>query len=100
MEVPKNFGYYGNGDVEYSPEKKIGEQFAVDDLLDFSNEDAMMSDHFFDNLGASSDDSSAVTVVDSCNSSVSGGDNQFSGSFGSRRLGDVGELCVPVEILS
>lgn len=107
MEVSEYFvggGYPG----EFSPEKKGGEQFAVDDLLDFSNEEdddaaaaAMVAaDGFFDNVGASSADSSTVTAaVDSCNSSVSCGDNNLSGSFGSRSFGDsgfAGELCVPV----
>lgn len=93
-------GYDGAGWADFSHEKKAGEQFAVEDLLDFSNEDEMASgDGFLDNVAANSGDSSTGTAVDSCNSSLSGGDNQFSGSFGSRSFGDSsfsGELCVPV----
>ncbi|KAF8027585.1 hypothetical protein BT93_E0484 [Corymbia citriodora subsp. variegata] len=110
MEVSEYFvgGYPG----EFSPEKKGGEQFAVDDLLDFPNEEddaAMMAaaaadGGFFDNVGANSADSSTVTVVDSsCNSSISCGDNNLSGSFGSRSFGDsgfAGELCVPYDDLA
>ncbi|XP_030526347.2 GATA transcription factor 12-like [Rhodamnia argentea] len=62
-----------------------------------------MTDGFFDNVGANSADSSTVTVVDSCNSSISCGDNNFSGSFGSRSFGDssfAGELCVPYDDLA
>lgn len=108
MEVPEYFvgGFHGvAGGDQFSPEKqrhgggdqKPGEPFAIDDLLDFSNADAMiMSDGFFDNAAGvgNSADSSTVTAVDSCNSSVSGG-------VGSRGFGDhhqfsSGELCVPV----
>ncbi|XP_010033845.2 GATA transcription factor 12 [Eucalyptus grandis] len=105
MEVSEYFvgGYPG----EFSPEKKGGEQFAVDDLLDFSNEDAAMmtaADGFFDGVGTNSADSSTVTAVDSsCNSSISCGDNTLSGSFGSRSFGDssfAGELCVPYDDLA
>ncbi|KAI6671884.1 hypothetical protein NL676_006769 [Syzygium grande] len=111
MEVSEYFvggGYPG----EFSPEKKGGEQFAVDDLLDFSNEEddaaaaavVAAADGFFDNVGASPADSSTVTTaIDSCNSSVSCGDNNLSGSFGSRSFGDsgfAGELCVPYDDLA
>ncbi|KAE9621385.1 hypothetical protein Lal_00032089 [Lupinus albus] len=93
-------GYFGAGGNQFSPEKlhgepKPGEPFAVDDLLDFSNADAIMSDGFFDNATGNSDDSSTVAVpVDSGNSTISGtvvpcagGDSQFSR----------GELCVPYD---
>lgn len=103
MEVPEYFvgGYFGAGGDQFSTEKrhggdqKPGEPFAIDDLLDFSNADAMiMSDGFFDNAAGNSTDSSTVTAVDSCNSSISGGDNHFSGGFGDPQFS--GELCVPV----
>ncbi|OIW17009.1 hypothetical protein TanjilG_00149 [Lupinus angustifolius] len=95
-------GYFGAGANQYSPEHRYGEPksgvpFAVDDLLDFSNADAIMSDGFFDNVVGNSNDSSTVAgTVDSGNSIVSGtivpcafagGDSQFSG----------GELCVPYD---
>ncbi|XP_010521511.1 PREDICTED: GATA transcription factor 9-like [Tarenaya hassleriana] len=67
-----------------------GENFAVEDLLDFSNEDMISSEGMFlDNVNGSSTDSSTVTVVDSCNSS-------FSGSFGADSQFS-GELCVPYD---
>ncbi|OIW20063.1 hypothetical protein TanjilG_32019 [Lupinus angustifolius] len=95
-------GYFGAGANQFSPENrhgepKPGEPFAVDDLLDFSNADAIMSDGFIDNAAGNSNDSSTIAVpVDSGNSTVSGnivpcafagGDYQFSG----------GELCVPYD---
>ncbi|CAL0308745.1 unnamed protein product [Lupinus luteus] len=91
-------GYFGNGGNQFSPEKpKSGEPFAVDDLLDFSNADAIMSDGFFDNaIGNSNESSTVAAPVDSGNSTISGtiapcafagGDSQFSG----------GELCVPYD---
>lgn len=104
MEVPEKFmgGYFGGAGVgQFSPEKqKLGEQFTVDDLLDFSNEDAVMADGFFDNVAGNSKDSSTVTAVDSCNS---GTGTQFSGCIGSRSFGDSqfsGDLCVPYEELA
>jgi hypothetical protein len=117
MEAPDYFvgGYYGagvhGGIDQFSPEKRHGhgggvvdqkpcETFAIDDLLDFSNADAIMSDGFFDNVAGNSTDSSNVTAVDSCNSSGSGGDNRFGGTIVPYGFsGDVqlnGELCVPI----
>lgn len=92
-------GYYGaaaSGD--FSPEKrmsveqKLADNFTVDDLLDFSNEDAIINDCFLDNLAGNSTDSSTVT----CNSSVSGGDNQFSSAVFPHTSQFSSELCVPV----
>ncbi|XVF86681.1 hypothetical protein PTKIN_Ptkin18bG0061500 [Pterospermum kingtungense] len=104
MEVGDFFagGYYG-GSVGggFSPEKRISaeqkmaENFTVDDLLDFSNEDAIISDGFVDNVGGKSTDSSTVT----CNSSVSGGDNHFSANLPHSSL-FAGELCVPYDDLA
>lgn len=107
MEMPEYFvgGYFGAGGDHFSPEKrhadqKPGEQFAIDDLLDFSNADVIMSDGFFDNVAGNSADSSTGTAFDSCNSSISGADNRFSGNFGTRPFGGdpqfSGELCLPV----
>ncbi|KAE9584627.1 hypothetical protein Lal_00021701 [Lupinus albus] len=95
-------GYIGAGANQFSPENRYSEPkhgvpFAVDDLLDFSNADAIMSDGFFDNVVGNSIDSSTVAgTVDSGNSTISGtivpcafsgGDSQFSG----------GELYVPYD---
>ncbi|XVF74523.1 hypothetical protein PTKIN_Ptkin13bG0117200 [Pterospermum kingtungense] len=93
-------GYYGaaaSGD--FSPEKrmsveqKLAENFTVDDLLDFSNEDAIINDGFFDNVAGNSIDSSTVT----CNSSVSGGDNHFSSVNFPHSSQFSSELCVPYD---
>lgn len=101
MEMPEIYmgGYFGGagGAGQYSPEKqKTTEHFTVDDLLDFSNEDAVMADGFLDNVTANSTDSSTVTAVDSCNS---GSRPHFSACIGSRSFADSqfsGDLCVPV----
>ncbi|KAM5579153.1 GATA transcription factor 9-like [Rosa sericea] len=108
MELPELYvgGYF---DGQLSPEKRQladqkpagGEQFTIDDLLDFSNEDALVTDGFFDStVAGNSTDSSTVTAVDSCNSSVSGGEPQFSGnrSFGDSQFS--GDLCVPYDDLA
>ncbi|KAL3840863.1 hypothetical protein ACJIZ3_025454 [Penstemon smallii] len=78
-----------------------GVNFTVDDLLDFSKEDETMTDAFFDSLAGNSGDSSTVTAVDSCNSSISGGgDGQFNGNISCRSFNDSHfsgtELCVPL----
>ncbi|XP_038899153.1 GATA transcription factor 9-like [Benincasa hispida] len=98
-------GYFDGGVGEFSPEKtKAAEHFTIDDLLDFSNEDAIMTDGFFDYVAGSSTDSSTVTAVDSCNSSVSGGDHHhFHGNIGSRSFDESqfsGDLCVPCDDLA
>ncbi|CAI9753790.1 unnamed protein product [Fraxinus pennsylvanica] len=58
-----------------------------------------------DNINGNSGDSSAVTAVDSCNSSVSGvGDGQFNGNVSCRSFNDSqlsgDELCVPYDDLA
>ncbi|XP_022144687.1 GATA transcription factor 9-like [Momordica charantia] len=100
MEVNKFLigGYFDAGAGQFSPEKaKAAEHFTIDDLLDFSNEDAMVTDGFFDNVAGASTDSSTVTAVDSCNSSVSGGDHHFHGNIGSQSFGESqlsSDLCI------
>ncbi|XWS16307.1 hypothetical protein CRYUN_Cryun34aG0073800 [Craigia yunnanensis] len=96
-------GYYGGaagGDFSQekrmSAEKKLEENFTVDDLLDFSNEDTIISDGFFDNVGGNSTDTSTVT----CNSSVPGGDNRFSSANLPYSSQFSGELCVPYDELA
>ncbi|KAF5741660.1 GATA transcription factor 12-like [Tripterygium wilfordii] len=97
-------GYYGAGSGDhFSQDKRISEQkpgdhFAIDDLLDFSNDDAIMTDGFFhhssDNvIRNNSSDSFLLASIDSCNSSVSGVENNFIG-VGSQFSG---ELCVPYD---
>ncbi|KAK4590773.1 hypothetical protein RGQ29_021092 [Quercus rubra] len=105
MEVPEIYmgGYFGGagGAGQYSPDKqRTTENFTVDDLLDFSNEDAVMADGFLDNVTANSTDSSTVTAVDSCNS---GSGPHFSACIGSRSFADSqfsGDLCVPYDDLA
>ncbi|XP_010249552.1 PREDICTED: GATA transcription factor 12 [Nelumbo nucifera] len=109
MEAPEFFhgGYYRPGNPQFTPEKrhsdpKPGDHFIIDDLLDFSNEDAVITDGTFDITGNSTD-SSTVTVLDSCNSSFSGSDPHFSGDFGCRSFPDAqfsGDLCVPYDDLA
>ena len=113
MEAPEYFvgGYFGAGGAEQfslsekrHSDQKTGEPFAIDDLLDFSHADAIMSDGFFDNVTGNSTDSSTVTAVDSCNSSISGSDNHFATAIVPRCYHSdpqfSGELCVPVIIIS
>ncbi|KAK8630054.1 hypothetical protein V6N13_078865 [Hibiscus sabdariffa] len=97
-------GYYGGASaVDFSPEnrmsveQKLGENFTVEDLLDFSNEEAVVGgDRFFDNVAGNSTDSSTVT----CNSSVSGGENHFSEANFAHSSQFSGELCVPYDDLA
>ncbi|TMX02280.1 hypothetical protein EJD97_022099 [Solanum chilense] len=78
--------------------------FSVDDLLVIPKDDEVMADAFFNSITGNSADSSTVTVVDSCNSSVSGGDGQFNGNLSGRSFTDApfpnSELCVPFDDLA
>lgn len=85
-----------------------GDHFIVEDLLDFSNDDGGVNDGGFDNLTGNSnstDSSSVVTPVDSCNSSFSGNnDLNFppAGDIVCRSFSDTrfsSDLCVPYEEL-
>ena len=105
-------GYFGGaGDNKFPSETRYfdqkpldnnnNNQFTIDDLLDFSKEDEVMTEAFFDSITGNSANSSTMTVTDSCNSSVSGNEQpQFSGNISSRSFTDSqfsgGELCVPV----
>ncbi|CAI9767172.1 unnamed protein product [Fraxinus pennsylvanica] len=76
--------------------------FTVDELLDFSREDETMTDAFFDSLAGNASDSSIV--VDSCNSSISGGGvGQFNGNISCGSVTDsqfsAAELYVPYDDL-
>ncbi|KAM7254598.1 hypothetical protein ACFE04_003978 [Oxalis oulophora] len=94
MESPD---YCVGGYFSTSEKQKPGENFIVDDLLDFSNDDG-----FFDNVTGNSADSSTVTG----GSSISGGNDVFSNynnfvncrSFADSQF--TGELCVPYDDLA
>ncbi|XP_076895203.1 GATA transcription factor 9-like [Bidens hawaiensis] len=88
-----HFGHLKQSDFIYNNNNT---QFAIDDLLvDFpSHEDVVLNDDFFDNVIGNSVDSSAVTAVDSCNSSVAG--NVSSRSFSDSQFSGV-ELCLPYD---
>ncbi|XP_075494340.1 GATA transcription factor 9-like [Primulina tabacum] len=97
-----NYGEFSS--VENGNLNNNGVHFMVDDLLDFSKADETVTDGFFDSLGGNSGYSSTVTVVDSCNSSVSGGDGQFNGNVSRRSFNEPqfcsNELCVPYDDLA
>ncbi|XVF48543.1 hypothetical protein PTKIN_Ptkin03bG0199200 [Pterospermum kingtungense] len=91
-----------------APEKPAAgvDHFIVEDLLDFSNEDAVVTDATFDSssVAGHSTDSSTVTAVDSCNSSsFSCRETKLSADFGCRGFTDSqfsGDLCVPCDDLA
>ncbi|KAI4379325.1 hypothetical protein MLD38_005640 [Melastoma candidum] len=108
MEAPE-YHYHGQADMVASAP---GEHFVVDDLLDFSNEDAAPSvgdqGGFLDSVATNSADSSSVNTpvaVESCNSSAccdnagsnycpaNGGGAGFYGTCNNL----AGELCVPYD---
>ncbi|CAL1378245.1 unnamed protein product [Linum trigynum] len=113
MEAPEYYmsGYFGAGVpatfADYSPEKNQKlpsdpSHFVVDDLLDFPNDDdAIMTDGFFDNIAkncaTATADSPAFTSNDSCNSSsTSAGANPAAyQSFADSHFSS--ELCVPYD---
>ncbi|PIN24189.1 GATA-4/5/6 transcription factor [Handroanthus impetiginosus] len=97
----EDIGNFNNNNIS----NNNGVHFTVDDLLDFPKEDETMTDAFLDSLKGNSGDSSTVTAVDSCNSSVSGGvDGQFSGNVSCRSFNESqfsgNELCVPYDDLA
>ncbi|KAK5814133.1 GATA transcription factor 12 -like protein [Gossypium arboreum] len=93
---------------QLTPEKPAagGDHFIVEDLLDFSNEDAVITDvaNFNSSVAGHSTDSSTVTAVESCNSSsFSGPETNLGGGIGCRSFTDgqfAGDLCVPYDDLA
>ncbi|KAE8655483.1 protein SEC13-like protein [Hibiscus syriacus] len=96
-------GYYGGSSTgDFSPEvimtveQKLGKNFTVEDLLDFSNKEAVIGDGFFDNVAGNSADSSTVTR----NPSVFGSESHFSEANFTHSSQFSGELCVPYDDLT
>ncbi|KAI5354622.1 hypothetical protein L3X38_007517 [Prunus dulcis] len=120
MEAPK---YFQNSFCpQFTPEKRHSfdnnnnkttngggggeDHFMVEDLLDFSNDDAVITDGgaTFDNVTGNSTDSSTLTDIDSCNSSsLSGSKPNVILDIGSRNIAEgpfSSDLCVPYEDLA
>ncbi|RWW38545.1 hypothetical protein BHE74_00056217 [Ensete ventricosum] len=107
MEAPQYFhgGFYRDGNPQCAPERKAGgggEQFSVEDLLDFSNEEEDEAGGLAaageDGAAGNSTDSSTVTAVDSCGNSFSALEPHFSSDLVCRSLADAslsGDLCEP-----
>ncbi|XVE53751.1 hypothetical protein DITRI_Ditri03aG0027900 [Diplodiscus trichospermus] len=92
---------------QLTPEKPTSgtDHFIVEDLLDFSNDDAVITDGALDSYVAGhSTDSSTVTVTDSCNSSsFSGCEPNLAVDIGCRGFSNgqfAGDLCVPYDDLA
>ncbi|CAK9180938.1 unnamed protein product [Ilex paraguariensis] len=109
METPEFFqGTYDN--TQFAPEKrhsdaKPGDHFIIEDLLDYPNDDVAVDDGTFDTVaGTSTEYSSTVTAVESCNSSsFSVNEPHFSGEMGCRSFSDgqfSSDLCVPYDDLA
>ncbi|XP_030530597.1 GATA transcription factor 12 [Rhodamnia argentea] len=122
MEAPEFF-QPGFCSPQFAPEKRHSldgkacgggdNPFMVDDLLDFSTtDDAIVGggggggcgDGAFDNVTGSSTDSNVTAAVDSCNSSFSGYDPNFTdGGIGCRSFTEghfSSDLCVPYDDLA
>ncbi|XP_068642789.1 GATA transcription factor 12-like [Aristolochia californica] len=109
MQAPEYFhgGSCRAGSAQFGADKrqndtKTTENFIIEDLLDFPNDDdGFVGDNTFDVAAGNSTDSSTVTVVDSCNSS--GCDPNFSGDLSCQNFADAqfsGDLCVPYDDLA
>ncbi|XP_022731735.1 GATA transcription factor 12 [Durio zibethinus] len=105
MEAPE-FYQASSYCSQFAPEKPAaGDHFIVEDLFDFSNEDAVITDGTFDSsVAGHSTNSSTVTAVESCNSSsFSGCEPNLAGDIGCRGFTDgqfAGDLCVPYDDLA
>ncbi|KAL6980094.1 hypothetical protein U1Q18_021743 [Sarracenia purpurea var. burkii] len=107
METPEFFhGTYFNN-TQFTPECRIsdpksagGDHFIVEDLLEFPNDDAGVENgKFGDTVAGGSSESSAITIVESCNSSFSGSGPQLPGDVGCRSFADdqfSSDICVPI----
>lgn len=105
-------GYFGAGDSRFLTDNRYydqkpvpnNNQLSVDYLFDFPKEDEVMTEAFFNSIAGNSADSSNVIAVDSCNSSVSGCEPQYSGNICCRSFADAqfsgSELCVPYDDLA
>ncbi|URD99205.1 GATA transcription factor [Musa troglodytarum] len=103
MEAPENChgGFCRAENPQWAPERKAsggaaGDQFVVEDLLDFSNEEE--EEALAGGVAGSSTDSSTVTAVDSCSNSSSGPEPHPSSDFVCRSFADAslsGDLCEP-----
>ncbi|KAL2517759.1 GATA transcription factor 12 [Abeliophyllum distichum] len=112
----ENPGFFQGGycNTQLTPEKRLsdsknGDHFIIEDLLDFPNDDGMVTDVPFGGvMTGNSTDSSTVTAVDtSCNSSFSGrtAETHFADDNigGCRTVPDgqfSSELCVPYDDLA
>ncbi|KAK7260727.1 hypothetical protein RIF29_27005 [Crotalaria pallida] len=81
------------------------EQFMVEDLLDFPNDDdTIVTDTTFDSVPGNSTDSSTITINDSCNStSFSGSEPNLVTHIGCQNLAEghfAGDLCIPDDDLA
>ncbi|XP_009770170.1 GATA transcription factor 4 [Nicotiana tabacum] len=114
MEIPDfaGAGYFAHAidsQFEHKPfdsmnNNKNNNNITVDDLLDFSKDEEVMTDAYFDAIAGNSADSSSLTVVDSCNSLVSSGEEHFDGNLSYRSFTDApfltSELCIPHDNLA
>ncbi|KAL6971009.1 hypothetical protein U1Q18_030690 [Sarracenia purpurea var. burkii] len=110
METPEFLhGTYFNN-TQFTPESRIsdpksagGDHFIVEDVLEFPNDDAGVENgKFGDAILGGSSESSAITIVESSNSSFSGSEPQLPGDVVCRSFANdqfSSDICVPVDKL-
>ncbi|XP_074286985.1 GATA transcription factor 12-like [Silene latifolia] len=99
---------FGYGASKRTPERRAsGDQFIVEDLLDFSNDDGVVFDEGNSNSNSNSSDSSLVVTPPDSGNSFSGNNDAVVfptvGDTGSHGYSDThfsGELCVPCDDLA
>ncbi|KAI4316096.1 hypothetical protein L6164_024111 [Bauhinia variegata] len=107
MEAPEFFQNSFSSQFPYdnkpttAPPVGVSDNFIVEDLLDFPNDDAIIADGALDSVPSNSVDSS-LTAVDSCINSpaFSGCNTNFVGDIGCQNFPDghfSGDLCVPYD---